>query len=209
MKLELKTKRRPLAAAILDDGSRLAILNTMLKINIYDLTEERPSLIRTIVLDKAPRTITLAPGAALLAAAYDTGVELYSLTNRDAVTERRVVKCDAVDHLRFSADGTMLMGTTTESKPPSTFILSCPYFNDMGSGVPPEHLLSFMWTTQIIFPTSSHDNSHGTLLHQGGSEGLNWAFTHDRVYECFRGVRTRKSVESRECVVWGRIDPPG
>src|SRR5690606_16445307 len=56
-----------------------------------------------------------------------------------------------------------------------------------------EEILSHMWTTQVLFPRSSRDNSHATLLPANpddcDSEENDWAFTYDTHFETFRAVR--------------------
>ncbi|KAH0538987.1 hypothetical protein FGG08_004436 [Glutinoglossum americanum] len=189
VKRELKVLRRPVSVAILDDGSVLAVLSTDLQVNLYSLTEPRANHLRSISLDDSPRTIALSPGGSVLAAAYDGGIEVYSLAPYALSTHRRAVKCDAVDSLSFSSDGTLLLGTTLHSPNPNTVILSAPFYNEVGHDVPISELLSQMWTTQILFPNSSRDCSHATLLPCAAEGEASWTFTHDRVFETFRAVR--------------------
>jgi hypothetical protein len=187
VKRELKILRRPASVAILDDGSLLAVLSTDHQVDIYDLTQAPPKHIRALELDHAPRTISLAPMGSVLAAAYDAGVEVYSLAATASLTDRRSVKCDAADSLSFSQDGTQLLGTTLNSRSPSTVILTAPYF-DPGD-CPPEESISQLWTTSILFPHSSRDCSHAISLPSPLDDEASWAFTYDRVFETFRAVR--------------------
>jgi hypothetical protein len=187
VKRELKILRRPASVAILDDGSLLAVLSTDHQVDIYDLTEAPPKHIRALELDHAPRTISLAPMGSVLAAAYDAGVEVYSLAATASLTDRRSVKCDAADSLLFSQDGTQLLGTTLNSRSPNTVILTAPYF-DPGDCAP-EESVSQLWTTSILFPHSSRDCSHAILLPSPLDDEASWAFTYDRVFETFRAVR--------------------
>jgi len=187
VKRELKILRRPASVAILDDGSLLAVLSTDHQVDIYDLIEAPPKHIRALELDHAPRTISLAPMGSVLAAAYDAGVEVYSLAATASLTDRRSVKCDAADSLLFSQDGTQLLGTTLNSRSPNTVILTAPYF-DPGDCVP-EESVSQLWTTSILFPHSSRDCSHAILLPSPLDDEASWAFTYDRVFETFRAVR--------------------
>ena len=191
VKRELKVVRKPLSAFILQDGSRLAVLSTDHKVNIYNLSEELPKFVRSVALDDPAHAITLTPGGEVLAVAYDGGVEVWSLADYALPTDKRAVKCDRVDHLSFSADGTMLLGTTQNSKSPSTVILSAPYFADSADqDLPHSELISHMWTSQILFPNSSRDSSHATLLPRKIDHDANWTLTYDRVFESFRAVRT-------------------
>ncbi|MCJ1389924.1 hypothetical protein MMC18_002781 [Xylographa bjoerkii] len=187
---ELKVVRRPLSAAILDNGKRLAVLSTNHKVNIYDISEQPPKFIRSLMLDNPPHTITLSPKGEVLAAAYDGGVEVHSLAENALATDQRAVKCDRVDALAFSSDGTMLLGTTQTSKSPNTVILSAPYFTDADQDIPHTDLISHMWTSQILFPNSSRDCSHATLLPHQPDGDASWTLTYDRVFESFRAVRT-------------------
>ncbi|RPA72727.1 hypothetical protein BJ508DRAFT_68583 [Ascobolus immersus RN42] len=184
---ELKVTRRPTNVAILDDSSRLAVLSSELIVSVYDLSTPTLKLLRSITLENNPRTIALSPQAAVLAAAFNGGIEVYSLNEVASAMDQRSVSCDAMDNLKFSSDGTMLLGTTIHSKPPSTVIISAPFFSvDMH----PSEILAQMWTTQVLFPRSSRDSSHATLLPENfGDEENGWAFSYDRVFEIFRAVR--------------------
>ncbi|KAI9821023.1 MAG: hypothetical protein M1827_003756 [Pycnora praestabilis] len=185
---ELKVLRRPVSTAILDDGSMLAVLSTDHQVNLYDLTGFGVRHLRCVRLENAPRTIALSPTGSVLAAAYDKGIEVYSLAPGALSTDRRAVKCEAVDALSFSSDGTVLLGTTINSKQPNTVVLSAAYFNDGGQSVEASHHLSQMWTTQILFPHSSKDCSHSILLPHSIEGDTSWTFTHDQRNEAFRVI---------------------
>ena len=187
---ELKVRRRPLSAAILDNGKRLAVLSTDHKVNVYDLSDLKPRFLRSLSLDNPPHTITLSAKGEVLAAAYDGGVEVHSLAENAVPTDQRAVKCDRVDSLAFSNDGTLLLGTTQTSKHPSTVILSAPYFTDTDQDMPHTELISHMWTSQILFPNSSRDCSHARLLPHQRDGDASWTLTYDSVFESFRAVRT-------------------
>ena len=188
---ELKVLRRPFSAAILDDGGRLAVLSTNHQVNIYDLSEKPSKRIRSVSLDNPPNVITLSPKGEVLATAYDEGVEVHSLAENALPTDSRAVKCDRVDHLAFSSDGTMLLGTTHAHKDANTVIVSAPYFTEVvDHEIPHEEAVSQMWTSQILFPHSSRDCSHATLLPHRVEGDANWTLTYDRVFESFRAVRT-------------------
>ena len=187
---ELKVRRKPVSAAILDNGKRLAVLSTDHKVNVYDLSDLKPRLLRSLSLDNPPHTITLSAQGEVLAAAYDGGIEVHSLAENAVPTDQRSVKCDRVDSLAFSSDGTLLLGTTQTSKNPSTVILSAPYFTDADQDMPHTELISHMWTSQILFPNSSRDCSHARLLPHQRDGDASWTLTYDSVFESFRAVRT-------------------
>ena len=187
---ELKVLRRPVSAAILDDGSILAVLSSDHQVNVYNLSNLKLKHIRAVSLDNPPHTIALSPKGDVLAAAYDGGIEVHSLIGNALSTDRRGVKCDLVDSLVFSNDGTMLFGTTQSCKNPNTVILSAPYYSETNHELPATHRLSHMWTSQILFPNSSRDCSHAALLPHHAEGDASWTFTYDRVFESFRAVRT-------------------
>ncbi|KAK7752418.1 hypothetical protein SLS62_005571 [Diatrype stigma] len=187
VKRELKILRRPASTCILDDGSLLAVLSSDMQIDLYDLRQSPPRRKQSLILDNAPRAIALSPCGGVLAAAYESGIEVSSVNPGALPSDRRAVKCDGVDSLAFSFDGTQLLGTTTNSQPPNTVILTAPYY-DPGAQVAGDDI-SAMWTTSILFPNSSRDCSHAVLLQESSSVEAAWTFTYDRSFETFRAVR--------------------
>ena len=187
VKRELKILRRPASTTITDDGLTLAVLSTDLQVDVYDLSGDHAKHSRIVSLDHAPRTIALSPNGSVLAAAYDSGVEVSSLDPDGISTDRRAVKCYAVDSLFFSRDGTQLLGSTIQSRNPSTVVLTAPYYNPGSTA--PEESISALWTTSILFPNGSRDCSHAVLLPSPSDDEASWTFTYDRVFETFRAVR--------------------
>ncbi|KAJ3579741.1 hypothetical protein NPX13_g820 [Xylaria arbuscula] len=187
VKRELKILRRPVSTCIVDDGSFLAVLSTDMQVDLYDLNQVPPRRKQSLILDNTPRAMTLSPCGRVLAAAYEGGIEVSSLSPSALPTERRAVKCDGVDALSFSLDGTQLLGTTTTSTTPNTVILTAPYY-DPGSQMANDDI-SALWTTSILFPNTSRDCSHAVLLQESSSMEATWTFTYDRSFETFRAVR--------------------
>ncbi|KAK4217719.1 hypothetical protein QBC37DRAFT_41135 [Rhypophila decipiens] len=187
VKREFKILRRPAATCINDAGTMLAVLLTEMQVDIYDLTPSPPKRTQSIILDHSPRAIALSPCGSVLAAAYEGGIEVSSLNPAAVSTERRAVKCDAVDALAFSFDGTQILGTTLHTTQPTTVILTAPYY-DPGSHMADDNM-SALWTTSILFPNTSRDCSHAVLIQNGKYEEALWAFTYDRSFETFRAVR--------------------
>lgn len=184
---ELKILRRPVSTCILDDGTVLAVLSSDMQVDMYDLREHPPKRTQSLILDHSPRTIALSPCGSVLAAAYEGGIEVSSLGTGAMPTDRRAVKCDAVDYLAFSFDGTQLLGTTTVAHQSNTVILTAPYY-DPGAQMA-EDSISALWTTSILFPNTSRDCSHAALLQESSSQEASWTFTYDRSFETFRAVR--------------------
>lgn len=184
---EFKILRRPVATCIKDDGSLLAVLLTEMQVDLYDLKCVPPKHTQSIILDHTPRAIALSPCGSVLAAAYEGGIEVQSLDPGALATDRRSVKCDAVDALAFSFDGTQILGTTVQSTQTNTVILTAPYY-DPGASLSNENI-SALWTTSILFPNTSRDCSHAVLLQESSHEEASWTFTYDRSFETFRAVR--------------------
>ncbi|KOS19665.1 hypothetical protein ESCO_000858 [Escovopsis weberi] len=186
LRRELRILRRPASACITDDATLLAVVSTEMQVDVYDLKASPPKRTQSIILDSNPRTIALSSCGSVLAAAYEAGIEVMALGTGALPSEKRSVKCDSVDALTFSFDGTQILGTTLQSSPPSTVVITAPYY-DPGA-LMSDGSLSAMWTTSILFPNSSRDCSHAALL-QDGHEEADWAFAYDRSFETFRAVR--------------------
>lgn len=184
---ELKVLRRPLATCIRDDALVLAVLLIEMQIDLYDLQQRPPRRTQSIVLDNSPRAIALSPCGSVLAVAFEGGIEAFSLCPDALLTNRRAVKCDPVDALAFSADGTQILGTSTNGGQPNTVILTAPYF-DPGTQISSDDL-GALWTTSILFPNTSHDCSHAVFLRDPSREEACWTFAYDRSSETFRAVR--------------------
>lgn len=187
VKREFKIQRRPVSATITDDAATLVVLSTEMQVDLYDLDQTPPKRKHAIILDRNPRTIAVSSCGSVMAAAYDTGIEVFSLHPSATLAERREVKCDPVDNLAFSFDGSQILGTTINSNPPTTVVLTAPYY-DPGNAADQDNL-SAMWTTSILFPNTSHDCSHAVLLQNGTEEEAYWAFTYDPSFETFRAIR--------------------
>lgn len=187
---ELKVLRRPVSAAILDDGSTLAVLSSNQHVHVYSLADLAVKHVRSILLENAAHAIVVAPKGDILAIAHDSGIDVYSLSRSSSASDWRNIKTERVDSLKFSADGTTLLGTTHTSHNPNTVVLTAPYYTDDNQELPRSDQISQVWTSQIIFPNSSRDCSHATLLPNRSDGDASWTFTYDRVFESFRAVRT-------------------
>jgi hypothetical protein len=186
---ELKTMRRPLTAAVTNDGSLLAVLSTKHQANIYGLTEAGVSHLQVVVLENPPRTISLANEGTVLAAAYEGGVEVFSLAAHALSTDRRAVRCEAVDSLSFSSDGSMLIGSSHDTEDSNTVVITAPFYTENDPDLTTRDLHSRMWTTQILFPQNSSTCSHAALLNSHGEGDINWLFVYDRSLNTYRAVR--------------------
>lgn len=187
---ELKTSRRPLSASITDDGSVLAILSTRHQANVYALTPDGVRHVQVLVLDNPPRTIALAHEGTVLAAAYDGGVEVFSLAANALSTDRRAVRCEGVDSLIFSGDGSMLIGSSYGADDPNTVVISAPFYTENDPDLTDRELHSRMWTTQILFPNNSSTCSHAALLPNHAEGDGTWLFAFDHTLSSYRAVRT-------------------
>lgn len=191
VKRELKTVRRPLAASVTDDASLLAVLSSKYQANIYALTPGKPvKHLQVIVLDNPPKTIALAHEGTVLAAAWQGGIEVFSLAANALSTDRRAVRSDAVGSLTFSGDGSMLIGSSQDLEEPNAVVITAPFYTENDPNVTPREIHSRMWTTQILFPQISSTVSHAALL-PGHLEGdAYWLFAYDHTLMNYRAVRT-------------------
>jgi hypothetical protein len=186
---ELKTTRRPVSAAVTDDGTLLAVLSTKHQVNIYALTDGGVSHVQIIILDNPPRTIALANEGTVLAAAYEGGVEVFSLAANALSTDRRAVRCEAVDSLSFSPDGSMLIGSSHDTEESNTVVITAPFYTENDPDLTRGDLHSRMWTTQILFPQNSSTCSHAVLMNSHSEGDNSWLFVYDRTLSTYRAVR--------------------
>ncbi|KAH9838880.1 F-box domain protein [Teratosphaeria destructans] len=157
-------KRRPLAVEVVDDGDVMAILADAHTINVYDLGHHRLRRTKTIKLDFPSNCIALAPSGGLLAAAYEGGVEIFSLDPTALPTDRRAIRSPRMDRLAFSEDGSTLLGTTTRINVSSTVVVSVPVFPAAPNGIPTHEELKEAWCSELLHPENIRNSSHATFM---------------------------------------------
>ena len=188
---ELRTTRKVLTASVTDDGSLLAALSSKYVVNIYALTPDTVQHLQVIVLEQPPRAICLAHQGTVLAAAYHGGgVEVFSLAANALRTDRRAVRCEAVDCLDFSGDSSMLIGSSRSPDDPNAVVISAPFYAEPESNASPREVHSRQWTTQILFPNNSATCSHATLIPNHIEGDAAWLFAFDHILTTYRAVRT-------------------
>ncbi|KAJ9622069.1 hypothetical protein H2203_006950 [Taxawa tesnikishii (nom. ined.)] len=149
---EYALRRRPLAVEMVDDGNILAVLADQHTVNIYDLSHHSVPRIKTIKPDFPTSTIALAPTGGLLAAAYEGGVEIFSLAPDALSTDRRAIRCPRMDKLVFSDDGSTLLGTTTRINASSTVVVT-------EGGL----------VHRTLNPENIRNSSHATFMRESGA----------------------------------------
>nr|POE62921.1 hypothetical protein CFP56_03824 [Quercus suber] len=198
---EYTLKRRPLAVELVDDGDVLAILADEHTINVYDIGDERVHRARTIKLDFPTNCIALAPTGGLLAAAYEGGVEIFSLASNALPTDRRAVRCQRMDKLAFSVDSSTLLGTTTRINISSTTIVSVPIFPASPDGTPTHEELKEAWCTELLHPESVRNSSHAVFFRDGRSS------VNDRLF-AWNGLADTFGILSVADLQYGNLDFP-
>ncbi|KAJ9260214.1 hypothetical protein DTO212C5_8502 [Paecilomyces variotii] len=193
VKHELKTLRRPLDAAILDDGSLLAVVSSKHQVNIYRLTDDEAKHVQVLTLDESPRALALSPSGSIIAIAYDSGIEFCSVGENVLASERRAVRCIAVDILSFSCDGTLLLGSSADVTKPSTVAVSALFNPDAEIGLATREAQSHMWTRQILFPDVISGYSHMCLLPHHPDGNSSWVIGYDTHLKTFRAVRVNNA----------------
>lgn len=197
---ELKTVRRPLTATILDDGSLLAVASSRHQINTYTLTSRWVKHTQAISVDEAPRTLALSPQGNVLAIAYDGSVEVHALGATVLTTDRRAVRCSAIDSLSFSSDGSMLLGSSTNQQTSNLVTITAPFYTEEGD-VPPSDFQSRMWTSQILFPETIPGYSHGAFLPTSHEDNGSCVFGYDCRRKIFRVIRMDNVRSEDSCFI--------
>jgi hypothetical protein len=158
-------KRRPLAVEVTDVGNTMAILADDHTINVYELGLH-PKRIRTVKLDFPTTCIALAPTGGLLAAAYEGGIEIFSLDPKAMPTDRRAVRSGKMDRISFSEDGSTLLGTTTRVNVSSTVVVSVPVFPSGPDGIPTHEELKEGWCSDLLHPENIRNSSHAVFMRE-------------------------------------------
>ncbi|KAK0856310.1 hypothetical protein LTR02_003707 [Friedmanniomyces endolithicus] len=194
-------KRRPLAVEIVDDGDVLAILADEHTINIYDLGRHLLRRTKTIKTDFPTGCIALAPTGGLIAAAYEGGVEIFSLDPSALPTDRRAVRSQRMDRMTFSEDGSTLLGTTTRINVSSTMVVSVPVYPVAPNGTPTHQELKEAWCSELLHPENIRNSSHSTFMRE------NRRACNDRIF-AWNGVADTFGVLSVEDMQYVNIDFP-
>ncbi|KAL1297571.1 hypothetical protein AAFC00_006137 [Neodothiora populina] len=164
---EYALKRKPLAVEVVDEENVLAVLADEHTINIYHLSHSDVRRSRTIRPDHPTYTIALSKTGALLAAAYEGGVEIFSLAQSALSTDRRAIRSPRMDKLLFSDDSSTLLGTTTRLHASSTVVVSVPVFPANPDGVPSHDELKNAWCGGLLNPENIRNSSHATFWREG------------------------------------------
>ncbi|KAF2216698.1 hypothetical protein CERZMDRAFT_116157 [Cercospora zeae-maydis SCOH1-5] len=158
-------KRRPIDVGLTDEGNTLAILADDHTINVYELGHELRRT-RAIALDFPTHCIALSPTGGLLAAAYEGGIEVFSLASSALPTDRRAVRSAKMDRMMFSDDGSTLLGTTTRINISSTVTVSVPIFPARADGVPTHEELKEAWCSELLQPENIRNSSHASFMRE-------------------------------------------
>ncbi|KDB26730.1 hypothetical protein H109_01479 [Trichophyton interdigitale MR816] len=161
---ELKILRRPTAAAILDDGSLLAVASSGHRVRLYELKVQHARLLQTIELHEVPLSLEFSPYASVLAVAFDGGIEIYALGENILSTAHRAVRCEGISTLTFSSDGSLLFGSSDDPHANNFIMISPPLLPDPGFDLSLPELHSRMWTTQILFPEAGEGYCYSSLI---------------------------------------------
>ncbi|PLB45611.1 hypothetical protein P170DRAFT_512271 [Aspergillus steynii IBT 23096] len=184
---ELKTWRRPLNAAISDDGTLLAVVSSSHQVHVYTLSDVEAKHIQELQLNDVPRTLALCPMGGVLAIAYDDRIEVYAIGEGALATERRAVRCNGVDSLSFSSDGIMLLGSSSDDQNSELVTITVPFYTEPDSDSARDAQIR-MWTTQILFPDVIQGYSHACLLPMHTEGEGNWVLGFDKEIGAFRGI---------------------
>ncbi|KAF7191132.1 hypothetical protein HII31_07492 [Pseudocercospora fuligena] len=193
-------KRRPLAVELVDEGTTIAILADDHTINVYELGHVLKRT-RTIKLDFPTSTIALAPTGGLLAAAYEGGIEVFSLHPEATPSDRRAVRCVKMDRISFSEDGSTLLGTTTRINASSTVVVSVPVFPSQANGLPTHEELREAWCSELLHPENIRNSSHATFMREDRKT------TNERLF-AWNGLEDTFGILNVADMQYGTIDFP-
>ncbi|KAJ5574302.1 uncharacterized protein N7459_008729 [Penicillium hispanicum] len=196
VKHELKTRRRPMGAAIQDDGKLLAVLSSTHRVNIYRLSREDANHIQMITLNDAPRDLTFSPTGSVLALSFADSIEVYAVGEEVLSTERRAARCLRLDALSFSSDGSMLLGSSIDQEEDGIVTITAPFYTEPGIDASPEEVQMRMWTTQILFPESTHGFTHACLIAEHDEADDSWLLGHDSQLAAFRAIKASNPTTS-------------
>ena len=194
-------RRRPLAVEIVDEGNVLAILADEHTVNIYDLGHQQLRRMRTIKTDFPTNCIALSPTGALIAAAYEGGVEIFSLAQGALPTDRRAVRCPKMDRLTFSADSSTLLGTTVRINMSSTMAVSVPVFPGSSTNIPTHEELKEAWCSELLHPENIRNSSHAIFMRE------NRETSNDRLF-AWNGLEDTFGILNIHDMQYGAIDFP-
>ncbi|EPS30347.1 hypothetical protein PDE_05298 [Penicillium oxalicum 114-2] len=189
VKYELQTRRRPLGATILDDGTLLAVQSSTHRINIYQLSEQGARHLQTISLNEAPRDLSFAPMGSVLALSFEDCIEVHAVGESALSTERRAARCPRVDALCFSSDGAMLLGSPVDHGHGGIVTIPAPFDTDIAIDASPLELQMRMWTTQILFPDFIPGFSHACLVRGHEEADDSWVIGYDNTLAAFRSIK--------------------
>ncbi|EME46924.1 hypothetical protein DOTSEDRAFT_169794 [Dothistroma septosporum NZE10] len=193
-------KRRPLAVELTDEGNTMAILADGHTVNIYDLGLQLKRA-RTIKLDFPSTCIALAATGGLLAAAYEGGCEIFSLSVDALPTDRRAVRSLKMDRMAFSEDGSTLVGTTTRINVSSTVVVQVPVFPSSPDNVATHEELKEAWCSELLHPEIIRNSSHATFMRESRKT------CNERLF-AWNGVEDTFGILNVGDMQYGKIDFP-
>jgi len=204
---EYALRRRPLAVEVVDEGGTLAVLADEHTINVYDLSHHRVRRLKTFKTDYPAFTLAVSPTGGVLAAAYEGGVEIFSLYAEALSTDRRAARAPKMDRLVFSDDGSTLLGTTTRIDISATVVVSVPVFPAAENGVPTHAELKEAWCTNILEPENINNSSHATFMRENGGTNNEHLFAWNGSEDIF-GILDTQNVEYSNVDFPVTISPP-
>ncbi|KAG9937676.1 alpha/beta-hydrolase, partial [Aureobasidium melanogenum] len=157
--------------------------------------------VRTVRTDLPTSTIALSSTGGLLAAAYEGGVEVFSLAPSALITDRRAVRAPKMDKLVFSQDDSILLGTTTRIFASSTLVVSVPIFPYNSSSQPSHQELQEAWCTGMLEPQNIKNSSHATFMREEG------VMTNDKLF-AWNGLEDTFGVLHTHDMVYNQVDFP-
>ncbi|KAJ8611538.1 hypothetical protein MRB53_037945 [Persea americana] len=166
---EVETANIPALATVSDDGRRVIVLFEDFHVVLYHVQQTSLLSAKSFDIASPVHDITLSPDGMVLAIAHDTNIELVALALEQPTLMKRLVSCSGITSIRFSRDGSALLGTTAGSIAAVTVSLNAMsgYQNSRGES----GKLEGMWMKRPLFPNAFRHVSHAALI--SGYNGVN------------------------------------
>lgn len=184
---ELRVMSKPLHAAITDEGDILAIVPSRDMAIIYDLKNDAPKTLQVIRLTSNPTALALGPGGSVLAIAYNNYIEVCEVGPDVAAQQRRTIRCQGIESMRFSNDGLTLVGSSMVYNNPKLLTIEIPFSLDMPEDLSFQEACAHHWASEVFVPNIIDTFSHSSLI-QGGPSlfSKQWVVGYDTKVKAFK-----------------------
>lgn len=156
-----------------DNGALIVMVSSDSKLECLRLGTTVDSA-GSLQLETPAAALALSPDSSLLAIAHKHSIELVSLSSLGHAPLRRSIPCPPIEHLQFSSDGIVLLGTTLQSASAFTLAIHSPTAQSAQS-----QSLEGLWLNQPFFPNGFPRHSLASLLPSRNGQSSALAYDHE------------------------------